>query len=88
MMAGGHFDPTGIIKGHGGHGQTHQMDPHGDLPDITADMHGNATTAVTSGKLTVAQVRGRSIMVHRYGSADPGKPAGGGPRYACGVMPH
>ena len=42
-----------------------------DLPDITAGTDG----------------RGRSIMVHRYGTNDPGKPKGGGPRYACDVIP-
>ena len=26
-------------------------------------------------------------MVHRYDTNDPGKPKGGGPRYACDVIP-
>ena len=60
--------------------------PHGDLPDITADAGGTATKAVMLDKLKLAQIQGRSIMVHRYGTNDRGKPKGGGPRFACGVI--
>tara|TARA_Y100001934_G_scaffold213315_1_gene252556 strand:- start:535 stop:1074 length:540 start_codon:yes stop_codon:yes gene_type:complete len=90
LKAGGHYNPTGVGHGHGHgkkHGHGHGMMPHGDLPDITAGTDGRATKAVMSDKLKLAEVRGRSIMVHRYGTNDPGKPKGGGPRYACGVIP-
>jgi len=43
--------------------------------------------AVMRDKLKLAEVRRRSIMVHRYGTNDHRKPKGGGPRYACGVIP-
>jgi len=96
LKAGGHYDPSGVghvqKHGHGhGHGHSHghgghNMVPHGDLPDITADANGKATKAVISDKLKLAQIQGRSIMVHRYGTNDPGKPKGGGPRFACGVI--
>ena len=88
LKAGGHYDPSGAGHGHKhGHGHGgHGMVPHGDLPDITADAGGTATKAVMSDKLKLAQIQGRSIMVHRYGTNDPGKPKGGGPRFACGVI--
>ena len=101
LMAGGHFDPTGKHAGHGamkGHDKMKKMAhdhgmkkggmvPHGDLPDIVAMADGTATGAVMSPHLKVKQVKNRSIMVHRYGTADPGKPKGGGARFACGVIP-
>ncbi len=88
LKAGGHYNPTSVGHEHG-HGKKHghAMLPHGDLPDITAGADGRATKAVMSDKLKLAEVRGRSIMVHRYGTNDPGKPKGGGPHYTCGVIP-
>lgn len=91
LRAGGHFDPTGKGHGmkHGGHGKSHgtHSKPHGDLPQLIAAADGTATQSVMSDNLKVAQVRGRAILIHRYGENDPGKPKGGGPRYACGVIP-
>ena len=63
------------------------MVPHGDLPNITAGTNGRATKTVMSDKLKLAELRRRSIMVHRYGTSDPRKPKVGEPRYACGVIP-
>jgi Cu-Zn family superoxide dismutase len=80
LKAGGHYDPTGAAH-HMGH------KPHGDLSELTADPDGTATKPVRSGTLKVAMVRGRSIMVHRFGEDEPGKPKGGGDRMACGVIP-
>jgi len=90
LPPGGHYDPAGKGHGmkHGGHGKAMMHDkPHGDLPQLVAAADGTATEPVTNDKLKVAQIRGRAIMVHRYGENDPGKPKGGGPRYACGVIP-
>ena len=95
LLAGGHYDPAGKGHGmkhgekqkHGGHGKAMHAKPHGDLPQLVAAADGTATDPVTTDKLKVAQIRGRAIMVHRYGEDDPGKPKGGGPRYACGVIP-
>ena len=82
LMAGGHFDPTkvGNIKSHS-HGKK-----HGDLPQLVAAADRTATSSVMTGKLIVSQLIGRSIMIHRYGENDTGKPIGGGPRYTCGVI--
>lgn len=88
LMAGGHFDPMAMKGKHGmKHGAKHGMTPHGDLPDLQAAADGTATKSVMSDKLKVAQIQGRAIMVHRYGTNDAGKPKGGGPRFACGVIP-
>jgi Cu/Zn superoxide dismutase len=38
-------------------------------------------------KVKVDQIRGRAVMVHRYGTNEAGKPKGGGARFACGVIP-
>ena len=88
LKASGHYDPSGTGHGHkhghghGGHGTV----PHGDLPDFTTDAGGTATKAVISDKLKLAQIQGRSITVHRYGTNDRGKPLDGGSRFACGVI--
>lgn len=99
LKAGGHFNPGGTPHGmkHGKHaeGKKHgegmkhgdKMKPRGDLPQLTADADGTAMTPVMTKLLKVGDVRGRAIMVHRYGDNDPGKPKGGGPRFACGVIP-
>ena len=96
LKAGGHFSPGGMAHGKKhGHGAKHgegtkhgdKMKPRGDLPQLTADADGTATTPVMTKLLKVGDVRGRAIMVHRYGDSDPGKPKGGGPRFACGVIP-
>jgi Cu-Zn family superoxide dismutase len=88
-MAGGHFAPKkenqeiqhNYKKSHHGHGK-----PHGDLPELLATKNGTITTPVMTNKLKVSQLIGRSIIIHRYGESDVGKPKGGGPRYACGVI--
>jgi Cu-Zn family superoxide dismutase len=81
LKAGGHYDPT--REGH----KMGDHKPHGDLRELMADADGTATKPVKSNKLKVAMVRGRSIMVHRFGENEPGKPKGGGARLACGVIP-
>jgi Cu-Zn family superoxide dismutase len=81
LKAGAHFDPTGE-----GHKSGHHR-PHGDLPELTAAPDGTSTTPVISDTLSVAALRGRSIMIHRYGEAEAGKPKGGGQRLGCGVIP-
>ena len=88
LKASGHYDPSGTEHGHmHGHGHDgYGTVPHGDLPDFTTDAGGTATKAVISGKLRLAQIQGRSITVHRYSTNDRGKPKGGGPRFAYGVI--
>jgi len=58
------------------------------MPVLTVDASGNATKAVMVPHLTVADVKGRSIMIHAGGDNYSDQPAplgGGGARIACGV---
>lgn len=84
LAAGGHYDPRKIGKheGPGGHGHM------GDLPVLQVAANGSATQAMTAAHLSVADIKGRSIMIHEGGDnyADQPKPlGGGGSRIACGV---
>jgi Cu-Zn family superoxide dismutase len=86
FAAGGHYDPDHTARhlgplSAGGH--------RGDLPVLVVDGHGEATEPVSAPHLTVAQIRGRSIMIHAGGdnySDTPAPLGGGGARIACGVI--
>lgn len=85
LAAGGHYDPadTGIHAGpyEGGH--------LGDLPALYVDAQGKAKNAIIAPRITVADVRGRALMIHAGGdnySDKPKKLGGGGARMACGVF--
>jgi Cu-Zn family superoxide dismutase len=85
LAAGGHYDPANTGKHLGPHGEGHK----GDLPALTVDASGKATKAVVAPHLTVAEVKGRSIMIHAGGDNYSDQPAplgGGGGRIACGVV--
>jgi superoxide dismutase, Cu-Zn family len=85
MAAGGHYDPAKTGKHLGPFGEGHK----GDMPVLTVDASGKATTAVVVPHLTVADVKGRSIMIHAGGDNYSDQPAplgGGGARIACGVV--
>jgi superoxide dismutase, Cu-Zn family len=86
FAAGGHYDPA-HTKRHlgpfstGGH--------RGDLPVLVVDSRGDATQPVTAPHLAVAEIRGRSVMIHAGGdnySDTPLPLGGGGARIACGVI--
>mgnify|MGYP001170087435 CR=1 FL=1 len=85
LAAGGHFDPAGTKK----HG-TPWGDGHlGDLPALFVDAGGNAANPVLAPRLKLADLKGRSLMIHVGGDnhADHPEPlGGGGPRVACGVI--
>jgi Cu-Zn family superoxide dismutase len=84
MAAGGHYDPANTGKHLGPYGEGHK----GDMPVLTVDANGNATKAVVVPRLTVADVKDRSIMIHAGGDNYSDQPAplgGGGARIACGV---
>jgi superoxide dismutase, Cu-Zn family len=84
MAAGGHYDPANTGKHLGPYGEGHK----GDMPVLTVDASGEATKAVVVPHLTVADVKGRSIMIHAGGdnySDQPVPLGGGGARIACGV---
>lgn len=86
LGAGGHFDPAKTNK----HG-TPWGDGHlGDLPALFVDASGNATQPVLAPRLTMADLKGRSLMVHMGGDNHSDHPAvlgGGGARIVCGVSP-
>jgi Cu-Zn family superoxide dismutase len=86
LAAGGHYDPakTGKHEGPAHHGHL------GDLPALSVDANGNANGRITAPRLKLADLKGRSIMIHEGGDnyADSPKPlGGGGGRIACGVTP-
>ena len=86
FAAGGHYDPTHTKK-HLGPFST--AGHRGDLPVLVVDAQGNATQPVTAPHLTVAQIRGRSVMIHAGGdnySDTPLPLGGGGARISCGVI--
>ena len=86
LGAGGHYDPAGT-KRHG----TPWGDGHlGDLPALYSDGHGNVNNPVLAPRLKMADVKGRSLMIHVGGDdhSDHHMPlGGGGARLACGIIP-
>jgi Cu-Zn family superoxide dismutase len=85
LAAGGHYDPAGAGKHLGPQGAGHK----GDLPFLTVAADGKATTPVVARHLKLADVKGRSFMVHAGGDNYADQPAplgGGGARVACGVL--
>jgi Cu-Zn family superoxide dismutase len=86
FAAAGHYDPVHTKK----HlGPLSTAGHRGDLPVLEVDSKGDATEAVTAPHLTVAEIRGRSIMIHSGGdnySDTPKALGGGGVRLACGVI--
>lgn len=84
LAAGGHYDPEKTNR----HG-TPWGDGHlGDLPPLFVDANGNANQPVLAPRLKMADMKGRSVMVHMGGDNHADHPAplgGGGARMACGV---
>lgn len=86
FAAGGHYDPDHTGKHEGPDGAGHK----GDLPALTVDAKGVASAPVAAPHLKLADLKGRSLMIHAGGDnyADqPEKLGGGGARIACGVVP-
>ena len=86
MAAGGHYDPHGAGKHLGPDGDGHL----GDLPVLTVAADGTASQPVTAPHLKLADLSGRSLMIHAGGdtySDDPRPLGGGGTRIACGIVP-
>jgi Cu-Zn family superoxide dismutase len=84
MAAGGHFDPAKTGKHLGPYGDGHP----GDLPPLFVDTDGKCTLPVLAPRLKVADLAGRSLMIHAGGdnySDTPAPLGGGGARIACGV---
>lgn len=86
LAAGGHLDPSGAKAHAGPQGQGHL----GDLPVLEVTADGNGNQSLTAARLKLADLKGRSIMIHEGGDnySDQPKPlGGGGARIACGVVP-
>lgn len=85
LAAGGHYDPDNTGKHLGPYGQGHK----GDLPFLTADKNGNIKETVTAPRMTVKDLKGRSLMIHAGGDNYSDEPAilgGGGARIAVGLI--
>ena len=85
LGAGGHYDPDRTSKHEGPEGMGHK----GDLPALTVDSKGMATQPVLATHLKLADLNGRSLMIHAGGDnyADqPERLGGGGARIGCGVI--
>ena len=84
--AGSHYDPTGSKQHLGPTGNGHL----GDLPPLVVGGDGRANVPVTAPRLkTLADVKGKALMIHAGGDNYADKPAplgGGGERIACGVI--
>ncbi|VCU70596.1 Superoxide dismutase [Cu-Zn] precursor [Pigmentiphaga humi] len=88
LAAGGHLDP----KKTGKHGEPWDDGAHlGDLPALVVDTEGKASYPVLAPRLkSLADIKGRSLMVHMGGDNHSDHPlplGGGGARMACGVIP-
>ena len=85
LSAGAHFDPDNskAHKGPGGGGHK------GDLPKLMVSEKGEAKGKMEVPGLTLADLQGKSLMIHEGGdnySDDPKPLGGGGARIACGVV--
>jgi Cu-Zn family superoxide dismutase len=85
LAAGGHYDPAASGKHLGPYAEGHL----GDLPGLFVGSDGKAVTPVLAPRLKLADLTGRSLMIHVGGDNYADAPAplgGGGVRMACGVI--
>jgi Cu-Zn family superoxide dismutase len=85
LAAGGHYDPAASKR----HGLPWGDGHLGDLPSLFVDAMGNANNPVLAPKLKIADVKGRSLMIHAGGdnhSDHPDPFGGGGARMVCGII--
>jgi Cu-Zn family superoxide dismutase len=82
--AGPHWDPDKHAKHAGPKGKGHR----GDLPVLVVAADGSATKAVTAPAIRLADLSGKSLMIHAGGDtySEPPPSGGGGERIACGVI--
>lgn len=84
-QAGTHYDPDGA----GFHSSPNGDGHRGDLPKIHADEYGESKQTLYAPRLKLDEIKGRSIVIHRYGDnySDHPLPNGGGKeRMAGGVI--
>ncbi len=85
FCAGGHLGPAKT----GRHGEPWGDGHLGDLPGLVVLGDGQATYPVLAPRLTLDDVKRRSLMIHVGGDNHADHPAplgGGGARLACGVI--
>ncbi len=85
FAAGAHYDPASS-KHHGAPWDDGHL---GDLPALYVDAAGNANHPVLAPRLKLADLQGRSLMIHAGGDnhADHPMPlGGGGARLVCGLI--
>jgi Cu-Zn family superoxide dismutase len=84
LAAGNHYDPEGTKSHEGPGGDGHK----GDTPKLSATDDGIEQT-VTAPRLKLADIAGRSIVIHEGGDnySDNPENGGGKGRIACGVIP-
>lgn len=84
--AGGHYDPAQTDRHDGPYGDGHL----GDLPNLYVEQDGTASVPVLAPRLTTADLRGRSFMLHaapdRYAGHSRHHHGKGGMRMYCGVV--
>ena len=83
--AGQHYDPGKTGKHLGPYRNGHA----GDLPVLIVDEQGNANTAVVAPRLTLDEVRGKSLIIHSGGDNYSDYPivnGGGKSRIAGGII--
>jgi superoxide dismutase, Cu-Zn family len=90
LAAGGHYDPAKTGKHMGPSGDGHL----GDLPILYVEVNETGTESIkhtlVAPRLKLADVRGRSLIIHAGSDnfRDEPKPlGGGGARIACGIIP-
>lgn len=86
LSAGGHYDPGKTGKHLGPYDDGGHL---GDLPVLAVKDDGTASGKLRASRLKVADIRGRSVMIHAGGDNYSDQPAalgGGGARIACGVI--
>jgi Cu-Zn family superoxide dismutase len=83
-LAGEHFDPKKTHHHGGPRGDGHM----GDLPALEVAGDGTATKAVTAERLTLKDLKNKSLVIHQGGDNGTDTPpnGGGGARIACGVI--
>lgn len=85
LAAGGHYDPAASKR----HGLPWGDGHLGDLPPLFVDAAGAAGNPVLAPRLKLADIKGRSLMIHAGGDNHADHPAplgGGGARVVCGVI--
>jgi superoxide dismutase, Cu-Zn family len=84
IAAGEHYDPEGHKSHKGPKGKGHK----GDLPLLKGNAAGIEQT-VMAPRLKLADVKGRSLVIHEGGDnySDQPENGGGKGRVACGVIP-